>query len=303
MRENRDGVLYSLNYGKLVAANVDPIEKKPFFHFLPGTTAYSIATAGCNFRCSFCQNWEISQAAKGGKPVEGTEVAPEEVVRAAKAEKCASIAYTYVEPTIFFEYAYDVSVLAKKEGIKNVWVSNGSTAPKVLKNLMKEGLMDANNVDLKAFNPAFYQRFCGADLEAVKENLKLLAHSDTTWLEVTSLLIPNHNDSEEEIRAMATFVFRELGAGVPWHVSAFYPAYKMLDVPPTPASTLVRAREIGLEVGLHYVYTGNVPGLLGENTFCSHCGELLIERQGYCVTRHDRKGVCKKCGTSLAGVF
>ena len=293
VRGNRDGKLYSLNYGKLIAQNIDPIEKKPFFHFLPRSTAYSISTVGCNFGCEFCQNSEISQASKNGGAVIGLEVSPEEVVVAAKEFDCKSIAYTYVEPTIFYEFAREVSLLAKKEGIRNIWVSNGFMAREVLESMIEEGILDAINVDLKSFSADFYLKKCKAKIEPVKENLKFLAKSPV-WLEVTTLLIPNVNDSDSEIREAAKFVL-ELGDDIPWHVSAFHPAYKMLDVSITSAETLVRAREIGLDVGLKYVYTGNIPGLEGENTYCPKCG-FDINREYDC-------GECAGCGTKISGVY
>jgi len=300
VRENREGVLYSLSYGKLIAQNVDPIEKKPLFHFLPGSRAYSISTVGCNFGCEFCQNWDISQSPKGGGEVDGIDFTPEEVVAQAKEAECEVIAHTYVEPTIFYEFARDVSLLAKKEGIKSIWVSNGFMSREVLESMIEEGILDAINVDLKSFNEKFYLSKCKAKLGPVKENLKFLAKSDV-WLEVTTLLIPGVNDKESEMREVAEFVL-ELGEEVPWHVSAFHPAYKMMDVPRTSAETLVRAREIGVEVGLKYVYTGNIPGLEGENTYCP-CGELVIKRVGFGVRRNDEGGKCSGCGATIAGVF
>lgn len=301
VRENRSGKLFSLNYGKLIAQHIDPIEKKPFFHFLPGSQAYSIATVGCNFGCLFCQNWEISQSPKGGGAVDGVEVSPEEVVSEAKRLGCESIAYTYVEPTIFYEYARDVSVLAKKEGIKNVWVSNGFMSKEMLDDLIENGLMDAINVDLKAFSEKFYLTKCKAKIGPVKENIKRLVKSPV-WLEVTTLLIPGLNDSDDELKKCADFMM-ELGGDVPWHVSAFYPCYKMMDILPTPPATLLRAREIGLKAGLKYVYVGNVPQLDCENTFCPNCGKMVIERLGYSVRRNDDGGKCRKCGKKIAGIF
>lgn len=300
VRENRNGELFSLNYGLLVAQNIDPIEKKPLFHYLPGTRSYSIATVGCNFGCAFCQNWDISQAPKTG-PLMGKKVSPEDVVREAKEAGCETIAHTYVEPTIFYEFARDVSLLAKKEGIKNVWVSNGFMAQPVLESMIEEGILDAINVDLKSFNEKFYLKTCKGQLPPIKENLKFLAKSPV-WLEVTTLIIPGENDSEEEIREVAEFVYG-LGEDIPWHVSAFYPAYKMMDVERTPPETLIRAREIGMEVGLKYVYTGNVPGLEGENTFCPECGEVVFKRVGFGLEKKDDGGKCKGCGCEIAGIL
>ncbi len=301
VRENRDGVLYALNYGKLVAQHVDPIEKKPLFHFLPGSLAYSISTVGCSFGCEFCQNWDISQAPKQGREIGGIDFTSEEIVTAAKEAGCDSIAHTYVEPTIFYEFARDVSLLAKKEGIKNIWVSNGFMAREVLESMIDEGILNAINVDLKSFDEKFYLTKCKARLGPVKENLEFLAKSDV-WLEVTTLLIPGVNDGEEEIREAAEFIYG-LGDDVPWHISAFHPAYKMVDIPRTPPEVLIKAREIGMDVGLKYVYTGNVPGLEGENTYCPECGEVVVKRVGFGVGLKSRDGKCEDCGFQISGIY
>jgi pyruvate formate lyase activating enzyme len=299
VRENINGTLYTLVYGKLIASAVDPIEKKPLFHFLPGSRAYSVATVGCNFRCLNCQNYDISQMPKPQRQVPGEHVTPEEVVEAAKLYKCESIAYTYNEPTIFFEYAYDIAKLAKKEGIKNVFVSNGYTTPEALR--VMAPYLDANNIDLKSFSDDFYRKVCGARLEPVIDCIRL--HKQLgIWIEITTLVIPSLNDSEENFRKIAEFI-RNLDPGIPWHVSRFHPDYKLLDLPPTPVETLDRARKIGLEAGLKYVYQGNVPGE-GENTNCPSCGKLLIERRGYEVTRYRVKdGKCPHCGANIDGVW
>jgi pyruvate formate lyase activating enzyme len=299
VRENIKGTLYTLVYGKLIASHVDPIEKKPLFHFLPGSRAYSIATVGCNFRCLNCQNYDISQMPKPQRQVPGEHVTPEEVVEAAKLHKCESIAYTYNEPTIFFEYACDIARLAKKEGIKNVFVSNGYTTPEALR--VMAPYLDANNIDLKSFSDDFYRKVCGARLEPVIDCIRL--HKQLgIWIEITTLVIPSLNDSEENFRKIAEFI-RNLDPGIPWHVSRFHPDYKLLDLPPTPVETLDRARKIGLEAGLKYVYQGNVPGE-GENTNCPSCGKLLIERRGYEVTRYRVKdGKCPHCSANIDGVW
>jgi pyruvate formate lyase activating enzyme len=299
VRENINGTLYTLVYGKLIASAVDPIEKKPLFHFLPGSRAYSVATVGCNFRCLNCQNYDISQMPKPQRQVPGEHVTPEEVVEAAKLYKCESIAYTYNEPTIFFEYAYDIAKLAKKEGIKNVFVSNGYTTQEALRVIAP--YLDANNIDLKSFSDDFYRKVCGARLEPVLDCIRL--HKKLgIWIEITTLVIPSLNDSEENFRKIAEFI-RDLDPGIPWHVSRFHPDYKLLDLPPTPVETLDRARKIGLEAGLKYVYQGNVPGE-GENTNCPSCGRLLIERRGYEVTRYSVKdGKCPHCGANIDGVW
>jgi len=301
VRENINGKLFSLNYGKLVALHVDPIEKKPLFHFLPGSRAYSISTVGCNFGCLFCQNWDISQSPKGGGFVDGEFIEPKEIVRLAKENDCKSIAYTYVEPTIFYEYARDVSVLAKKAGIKNVWVSNGYMSQDVLDDLIGNELMDAINVDLKSFSAKFYLTKCKAKIDPVKRNIKFLAKS-SVWLEVTTLLIPDANDSESEIRSCADFL-AGISKDIPWHVSAFYPAYKMLNSDPTPPDKLMKARDIGLNSGLKYVYIGNLPCLNAEDTSCPKCGEIFIKRSGYDVLKNDNCGKCRICGEIIKGFF
>jgi len=299
VRENRNGTLYSLVYGKVVARAVDPIEKKPFFHFLPGSRAYSIATVGCNFRCGNCQNFEISQMPKDRNLILGQDVSPEEIVAAAKRNNCESIAYTYTEPTIFFEYAYDIAKLARKEGIKNVFVTNGYITEEALVEI--KPYLDAANIDLKGFSEDFYHKNCGARLNPVLDSIRL-HKSLGIWIEITTLIIPTLNDSEEELRKIAGFI-KEVGEEIPWHISQFYPMYKLLDLPPIPIATLRRAREIGLEVGLRYVYEGNVPGEAGENTYCYKCGKMLIRRYGYQILENKIKNsACSYCGTKIDGV-
>jgi pyruvate formate lyase activating enzyme len=299
VRENINGTLYSLIYGKLIAAAVDPIEKKPLFHFLPGSSAYSIATVGCNFSCLNCQNFDISQMPKPKKPIIGEETTPEQVVEAAKRYKCESIAYTYTEPTIFFEYAYDIARLAKKEGIKNVFVSNGYITEEALKTIAP--YLDANNIDLKSFSDEFYRKVCGVRLQSVLDAIRL--HKELgIWIELTTLVIPSLNDSEDNFRKIAEFI-KSLDENIPWHVSAFYPAYKLLAMQPTPVETLDKARRIGFEVGLKHVYQGNIPGE-GENTICPSCGRMLIERWGYQVKQyHIADSKCSYCGATVKGVW
>ena len=305
VRENRKGVLYSLVYGRLISQAVDPIEKKPLFHLLPDSDALSIATVGCNFRCSFCQNSSISQLPRDHQLVEGTYVPPEQVVNAARRYRCAAIAYTYTEPTVFFEYTYDVARLAHEAGILNVYVSNGYMTEEALDLLAPrdgERLLDAANVDLKAFTDGFYREQCGARLQPVLDSLVRMKERGV-WLEVTTLVIPTLNDSDEELGQIAGFIADELGAETPWHVSRFHPTYRLLEKPPTPAATLRRARDIGRERGLRYVYVGNLPGDEGETTYCPQCGETVIGRSGYrIVSRHLRGGACATCGTTIAGV-
>ncbi|MEM2918927.1 MAG: AmmeMemoRadiSam system radical SAM enzyme [Candidatus Altiarchaeota archaeon] len=302
VRENIDGKLYSLVYGKVIASHIDPIEKKPLYHFLPGTMSYSIATVGCNFSCKNCQNFDISQASKGkGAKILGQDLMPEEIVNLAKKYKCESISYTYTEPTIFFEYALDVSKLAKKENLYNNFVTNGYMTEEMLR--YSEGFIDAANVDLKSFSEKFYQKICGAHLEPVLSSLKLMKKMGV-WVEITTLLIPTLNDSEEELKEISNFIKDELGEETPWHISRFHPDYKLLDFPPTPIEKIHRAREIGLDSGLRYVYSGNIPGDVGENTYCYNCKELLIKRFIFDVLENKiEKGKCPNCGAKIDGVF
>lgn len=299
VRENQDGVLVSLVYEKAVACSVDPIEKKPFFHFLPGTRALSIATVGCNFRCSFCQNYHISDLEACGGEIAGQTLPCEEVVRLAEAEGCASISYTYTEPTVFFEYAHDCARLAVERGIKNNFVTNGYMTEEAWRTI--EPWLDAANIDLKAMTDEFYRKHSGARLEPVLESIRL-AKSLGIWVEVTTLVIPGLNDSDAELKEIASFL-AGLGREIPWHVSRFHPNHKMLQIPPTPTETLRRARQIGLEAGLRYVYVGNIPGEEGENTFCPACGRVVVGRVGYRTTTVGLNGSkCASCGTALDGV-
>lgn len=301
VRENREGQLLSLVYGRLIAESIDPIEKKPLFHYRPGSRSYSIATVGCNFRCRHCQNAEISQWPHTGRAIPGREVSPAEVVDAALDAGCRSISYTYTEPTIFYEFAYDTALLAHDKGLGNVFVSNGYTSTAALERIAP--VLDAANVDLKGFTEKFYREVAGATLSGVLATLRDYRRLGI-WLEITTLVIPGWNDGDEELAAIARFIAEELGPRVPWHVTAFYPTYKMLDHPPTPTATLRRARQIGLEAGLKHVYVGNVPDATGENTYCPTCGELLIERHGFRLGGIQLEhGACGKCRTPLAGVW
>ena len=300
VRENIDGELYSLVYGRVVACAVDPIEKKPLFNFLPGSKSYSIATVGCNFRCDNCQNYDISQLPKDQNIIVGQEVLPEQIISLAKRSNCASIAYTYSEPTIFFEYAYDVARKAKKEGLKNIFVTNGYITPEALHEIAP--YLDAANIDLKSFSDDFYRKSCGARLQSVLDSIKLYK-SLGIWTEITTLIIPSLNDSEEELRKIAEFI-KDLGADTPWHITQFHPTYKLIDLPRTPVNTLRRAREIGLEAGLRYVYEGNVPGESGENTYCHNCKKNLIHRFGYQIQNNKIKNsVCTYCGVKIDGIY
>jgi pyruvate formate lyase activating enzyme len=300
VRENRDGVLYCLVYGKLVAKNIDPVEKKPLFHLLPGSLSYSIATVGCNFSCRHCQNASISQHAFETATVPGTLQSAEEVITAVLTSDSKSISYTYVEPTIFFEFAYDCMKLATAEGLKNIFVSNGFMSREATEALLP--YLDAINIDLKAFTDSFYRSVCGARLQPVLDTIRRM-HAADVLVEVTTLVIPGHNDSEDELRNIAEFLYT-IDPAIPWHVSGFYPTYKMTDRPPTPVATLEKARNIGLATGLNYVYTGNRPEGGGENTSCPSCGIEVILRHGFSVSENRMKnGCCPSCGQVVHGVW
>jgi pyruvate formate lyase activating enzyme len=300
VRENRNGSLYSLVYGKIIAENVDPVEKKPLFHFLPGSRTFSIATAGCNFRCSFCQNSGISQMpAENGKIV-GRDRTPAQIVEMAIHAASKSISYTYTEPTIFFEFAFDTAKIAVERGLKNIFVTNGFMTAEMLK--MLSPYLHAANVDLKSFRDDFYRKFCGGRLQPVLDSLHAMKELGV-WVEVTTLLIPGLNDSDEELREIASFI-ASLGIEIPWHISRFHPQYLMMDMPATPSSSIHHAVETGKAAGLKYVYSGNLPGDSGENTFCPACGSPLIERYGFSIEKIDlRESACPTCGTLLDGVF
>ncbi len=300
VRENRDGVLYSLVYDKVIAHNIDPIEKKPLFHFLPGSSSFSIATPGCNFRCKHCQNADISQLPhdRGGL-ILGEEMEPARIVAAALKNRCASISYTYTEPTIYIELAYDTARLAAEAGIRNVFVTNGYITPEALKTVGSS--IHAANIDLKGFTDDFYRNICGARLQPVLDSIQLYKELGI-WIEITTLVIPGLNDSDQELRNIAAFI-KSVGADIPWHVSRFHPTYKLIDQPRTPIETLSRARQIGMAEGLRYVYEGNVPGE-GEDTFCWNCKETLIERIGFSVESYEiRNGTCNYCGVNIDGVW
>ncbi|MGA2465086.1 MAG: AmmeMemoRadiSam system radical SAM enzyme [Thermodesulfobacteriota bacterium] len=300
VRENREGKLYTLVFGRAISLNVDPIEKKPIFHLCPGSTSFSIATVGCNFRCLQCQNHEISQMSADQGRIDGSTVPPSKIVSLAKENRCQSISYTYTEPTIYFEYAYETAALASKDGIKNIFVTNGYMTEEALKTI--QPYLDAANVDLKSFQEKFYKEICGSRLKPVLENLKLMREMGI-WVEITTLVIPTLNDSDKEFEEIAQFIV-SLGPEVPWHISAFYPTYKMLNLPRTPASLLHRAREIGIKAGLRYVYCGNIPGEEGEDTFCPQCGRKVIERVGFWVVKNDVvKGECLHCHTKIDGIW
>ena len=297
VRQNIDGKLNSLVYGAAIAANIDPIEKKPLYHFLPGTGSFSIATVGCNFKCGFCQNWQISQASKKDLG-QATVLEPEQIIKQAKLNDCKSIAYTYTEPTIFFEYAYDTAKLAKKEGIKNVFVTNGYMSKQALEAI--NPYLDGANVDLKSFREGFYSKICKASLKPVLESIKLMKKLKI-WLEVTTLVIPGENDSLDELGDIAQFI-ASVGPDIPWHISRFHPNYKFLDHKVTSLEVLSQAYECGKKAGLRYVYLGNV--LEGNDTFCYNCSKPLIKRNYYNISQNNIvDGKCRFCSTPLDGVF
>ncbi len=300
VRQNIDGVLYSLNYDKVCSANPDPIEKKPLFHFQPGTSSFSIATMGCNFRCEFCQNWQISQAAIEDGRIDGQPITAEQIVAAAVRGGCKSIAYTYTEPTIFMELCNDCGRLAKEKGLANVFVSNGFMTREAI-DFAGEWL-NGINVDLKSFSEDYYKRLCKARLQPVLDTIRYIAKETDIWLEITTLVVPGQNDSDDELRRLADFIVNEGGADVPWHISRFHPQYKYQDSVSTPIETLERAERIGKAAGLHYIYLGNVPGSKSESTYCYSCGKVLIERVGYRIGANNiQKGSCPDCGARIAG--
>jgi len=300
VRENKEGILYSLVYGTLIAENIDPIEKKPFFHVYPASRSYSIATAGCNFSCDFCQNHEISQMPRLTRMITGEDFMPAEIVARAEKSGAKTIAYTYTEPTIYFELAYDTAKIASENGLKNVFVTNGFMTAETIETIAP--YLSAANVDLKSFRDEFYKKQCGARLNPVLESLKKMKEKGI-WVEITTLLIPTLNDSEEELKDIAKFI-AGLGVETPWHISRFHPQFKMQNLPVTPLSSLHRAVKIWKQAGLKYVYSGNVPGDEGENTYCFNCGNLLIERCGFRIVNLNLAGnKCSKCGTELEGVL
>ncbi|MBN2896408.1 MAG: AmmeMemoRadiSam system radical SAM enzyme [Campylobacterales bacterium] len=286
----------NLVYGHPFALHVDPIEKKPLYHVLPGSKSFSLGTVGCNFRCPFCQNWQISQ----NHTIDETRFfSPEQIVSMALERGCSSIAYTYNEPTVFYPYAHDIAELAKAQGLRNLMITNGFESDETIADMRT--LFDAANVDFKSFNPRYYKKELGGDLERVKHTLIAMKQAGI-WVEVTTLIVPSHNDSDEELRAIARFIADELGAQTPWHVSAFHPDYKVLDIHATPQATIERAQAIAKAAGLHYCYGGNTA--MAQQTHCSACGTLLIERHGMrTVLNTLEKGRCPHCHKALEGVF
>lgn len=296
VRKNIDGKLYSLVYEKVIAQAVDPIEKKPLYHFLPGSKSYSIATVGCNFTCLNCQNYEISQYMYFNDEVAGKLYPVRNVVFDAKFLDCASISYTYTEPTVFFEYAIETAKLAKNEGLKNIFVTNGFMSKMAIDKMA--GLIDAANIDLKSMNETFYKNIAGARLKPVLASIEY-AKKKGIWVELTTLLIPSLNDSDEEIEQIARFI-KSVDVSIPWHISAFYPTYKLNSIVPTSLESIQRAHDIGKAVGLRYVYGGNVAKSNLENTYCYNCKELLIERSGFAIMKNALKtNECPKCRAKI----
>lgn len=300
VRENTGGTLYSIFYGKPCALAVDPIEKKPLFHYRPGSLSFSVATLGCNFQCPFCQNWDISQYGRidtGRFP--STDATPENIVDAAIAEKCSSISYTYSEPTIFYEYARDIAELATTKGIDSIFVTNGYMTREMLNDF--HPLLKAANVDLKAFKPETYKKEIKADLNGVLDSIRAMKEKNI-WIEITTLVVPGMNDDPAELKDIANFI-ASVGKEIPWHISRFHPQFKFTNRHSTPADILRKAYEIGKEAGLRYVYLGNVAGDETENTFCYNCGERLIERTGFSVRKNliVTNGKCTKCGCKIDG--
>ena len=299
VRQNVDGTLQTLVYGSAISKNTDPIEKKPLYHFYPGTGSFSVATVGCNFQCKWCQNWQIAHMPRHQGLIKVKDTLPEELVATAQNANCKSIAYTYTEPTIFFEYAYDTAKLAHEVGIANVYVTNGYMTTEMLE--VFHPYLDAANVDLKAFRKKTYHKFVGAGVQPVLDSLKKMKELGI-WVEVTTLVIPEINDDPAELLDTAVFIARELGVDTPWHLSRFFPHYQMPNVPATSISTLRQAQEIGQEAGLRYVYMGNVQE--DSNTQCHACDELLIQRKGYYIAVNKiQDGKCSNCGVEIAGVW
>jgi len=299
VRENFGGEYKTLVYGRACSANVDPIEKKPLSHFLPGSKALSIATAGCNIECKFCQNWEISQFRP--EQIRNFDLQPEALVSEARRGKIESIAFTYSEPVIFYEYMHDTAKLGRKKGVESVMISNGYIKEKPMEQLCEH--LSAVKIDLKAFTEKFYKDTCSGELQPVLDTLKLLKRKGM-WFEIVVLIVPTLNDSEGEISEMCKWVHAELGEGVPIHFSRFHPTYKIKNLPPTPISTLTRAREIAMQAGLRFAYVGNVPGHEGESTYCPCCKKVVVKRMGYRVLDVAIKdGKCKGCGCAIPGVW
>lgn len=299
VRENRNGIYHTLVYSNPCAIHIDPIEKKPFFHFLPATASFSIATAGCNIECAYCQNWEISQ--RRPEQTENVYMPPKRVVELAKRFNCKSISFTYTEPVVFYEYMVDTAELARRAGVRALMITNAFIEPKPMREACK--VLDGVKVDLKAFSEEFYTKICRGQLKPVLRAIEVIK-STGVWLELVVLIVPDLNDSPSEIEQMCKWIKTNLGVDVPIHFSRFIPMYKLRNLPPTPIGTLERCHSIAKEAGLHYVYIGNVPGHLAENTYCPRCSSIVIQRRGYETNLSGfRNGKCKKCGFTIAGVW
>lgn len=301
VRACENGEVVLTTYGRSSGFCVDPIEKKPLNHFLPGTAVFSFGTAGCNLSCKYCQNWDMSKSRE--MDILANQATPEQIAETAKKLGCRSVAYTYNDPVIFLEYAVDTAKACREQDIKSVAVTAGYISPGAREEFFSH--MDAANVDLKGFDEDFYRKLTGGHLQPVLDTLKYLKHETDVWFEITNLLIPGHNDDQDELKRMLDWIVTELGPDVPLHFSAFHPDYKMLDVPPTSPQALSEARELAMAQGLHYVYTGNIHDSRGGSTWCPKCGELLIERDWYVLGKWglDEKGCCASCGEKIPGVF
>ncbi|KPA09351.1 radical SAM protein [Candidatus Magnetomorum sp. HK-1] len=301
VRQNKEGILYTWTYDRIIAEHVDPIEKKPLFHFFPGSKSYSIATAGCNFQCRFCQNYNIAQMPRDHGQISGIPMTPDQIVQTALRDGCKTIAYTYTEPTIYFELALETAQIAHKYDIKNVFVSNGYMSADAIK--MISPWLDAANIDLKSFDDTFYRKYCGGKLQPVLDNLIRLK-KNKVFLEITTLIVTGLNDDPEVLKKTADFIVQELGSDTPWHISRFHPTYRLKDRNATSIETLQNARKIGMDAGLRYVFTGNVPGDKGESTFCHKCGKLLIDRYGFTIQSNMiQNNACPDCQTPVNIVF
>ena len=299
VRQNQSGKLYSLNYGQVTSVSMDPIEKKPLYHFLPGSQAFSLATAGCNLHCLYCQNWQISQ--RRPEELQSIELLPDAVVQTAREYNCSVIAYTYSEPTVFYEYMLDTARLAQEAGLRNVVISAGYINPEPLRQLCQT--VDAIKIDFKGYSRAFYQRVCSGTLQPVLDALQLI-QTEGVHLEIVTLVVPTLNDDAEHLQGLCSWVAQELGPDVPMHFSRFHPQYKLNELPMTPVETLEEARQIALNAGIHYAYIGNVPGHAGDNTYCHRCGELILRRQGFAViAQHLADGKCEFCAQPIPGVW
>ncbi|OHB98849.1 MAG: AmmeMemoRadiSam system radical SAM enzyme [Planctomycetes bacterium RIFCSPLOWO2_12_38_17] len=299
VRENRGGIYYTLVHSRVCALNIDPIEKKPLFHYLPGTKAYSLATAGCNIECKFCQNWQISQYRP--EQIDSIKLTPDDIVKDAQTSGSKTIAYTYSEPVVFYEYMYDTSQLARKLGLKSVMISNGYIQEKPLVELCK--YLDAVKIDLKGFTEKFYSETCSGELKPVLDTLVALKKIGI-WFEIVVLIVPTLNDSEKEIKEMCAWIKNNLGTDVPIHFTRFHPTYKIKNLPPTPLNTIENARQIAIDTGLRFPYIGNVPNHEGENTYCPHCKQVIIRRVGFSILEnHIKDGKCKDCSQPIPGVW